>query len=333
MDLKEACDLFGLPKTASDIEFKAKHKSFIKQYHPDIYKEDPNKLSKINQAYDVIKDYKANPNKYDNPNPFGSGNPFSGNPFQGGFGFNIQDIFDFGQPKKTKRSFRQPVSMNIDITFEESILGLEKELSYQRFFKCNSCNGVGENHQKNDCNKCDGFGKVVSRQGNMITQSMCGSCFGKNTKTIKCNNCNSEGSIIKDHNVKVSIPAGVKNDTLRMHNAGHYVGSDIFQGDLYSDVMLHIKVAKDPDMSLVDNNVVSALKISLLDALTGCDKEVKTVYGKKTITIPPKSKHKEEVRIKNCGVRNSGGDHVVEIFTEYPNDVKELIELLKTKEN
>lgn len=332
MDLKEACEIFSLPKTADESEFKARHRQFVKDFHPDFYKDDPNKLSKINQAYDIIKDYKSNPNKYDNPNPFGGGFPGGSNPFQG-FGINFEDLFGgFGQTKKPKRYQRQPVSVDISISFDESVLGIEKELEYARFMKCDACNGEGEIRHKNDCKKCDGFGKSTVRQGNMIMQSICQDCSGKGIKTQQCK-CMSEGAIRTQHKVKVNIPAGIKNDTLRLHNAGHYITTDVFQGDLYSDVFLNVKVIKDPDMSLVDKNVVSTLKLSLLDALTGCEREIRTVYGNRTIAIPAKSKHKEDIRIKGCGVKGSNGDHIVSLFTEYPENVEELINVLKVKEN
>ena len=323
MELKQALDLFEMDKSSSEEEFKSKYREFTKKYHPDIYKEDPNKFKEINIAYDLIKDYKKNPNKYDNPN-FNQGfNPFSG------FGININDIFN----QQHRQSYVQHIQVKTTISFKEAVLGTEKEIEYDKNVKCNDCDGQGSSMIKNDCKHCDGFGRSVSQTRGMIFTRGCDKCNGEGVTTKECKSCNSTGSKSSHIKASVNIPSGVVNNaTLGLRGAGHFAGSSML-GESYSDVYLTINVIPDDILTMEGSNVILNIDIPLIDALTGCEKEVKTIFGTKNINIPSLSKNKDSVILPNLGVKSANGSQVVILNIKYPDNVNDLIEYLKQKTN
>src|ERR1700743_454418 len=182
MDIKEAFDLIGLPKTASEDELKSKYKSLARQYHPDVYKQDPDKFKKINEAYQLIEDYKSNPDKYDR-----SSNPFGRSPFSdSGFGINFNDIFGgnpFTNTTSEQKTFQhQQLNVQIKLSFKESVLGCDKDIQFKRFVKCIKCNGRGNEFLKNGCDSCDGFGRTTTALKGMIFTKICSKCNGMSNK-------------------------------------------------------------------------------------------------------------------------------------------------------
>ena len=139
----------------------------------------------------------------------------------------------------------------------------------------------------------------------------CSKCFGRNTKKEDCKKCDGMGT--KEMNVKgnIDIPPGIANNTtLRVGGAGNYVGGRNFFGQSnYTDLFVNVGVVPDKNMKIIDNDVVSEVNITLLDALRGLDMEVDTVYGKKMLNIPSGIKNKEDVRLQGLGVKNTGGSN------------------------
>lgn len=326
MKVDEAYSILGVDKTATEDQLKTKYKQLAKEYHPDINKNEPDKFKSINEAYQLITDYKQNPAKYEQRNSF----PGAGFQYQH---VNFDDIFSqFGDFSNASNQKHPPPQLHIKITFNQSVLGEDRQIKYTRFAKCSGCNGMGLERVGNGCASCDGFGRSVSRGGGMVFAQTCNKCYGKNVKKNQCNKCVGKSVISSEIAGSISIPPGVlDNATLRLQGAGHYAGSGIF-GDAYGDVLVNVSVEKDDDLKLDGNNVISHLELSLLDALSGCEREIKTVYGNKTITIPQQSKHNEIIHIEKCGVKNTTGTQCVILDIIYPENIDKLINFLKKKE-
>ena len=337
-EVKRAYETVGVKQDISDDELKKVYRDAAKKFHPDIYS-DKEKFKKINEAYQLITDYRSNPDKYNTP-PFGR-SPFQGNPFDGidlgGMGFDIGDLFqggNFAAQDRQQKSFNHPpINVKVDISFKESVTGTSREISYKRFIKCDSCRGIGNQKIGNGCKSCDGFGRNVVRRGNTIYTSNCNVCGGRGTKNKECEACKSEGAIESDYKITIRIPAGIENNsTLRLQGAGHYVGYHML-GDASTDVYVHVSVEKNNSLSIEGSNVVTKLDISLLEALTGTEKEVETIFGMKKIDIPELSKNKDEIRIEGCGVvaETIGVERVI-LNIHYPDNTDNLIKFLKKKE-
>lgn len=319
MNIQEAYSTLEVKDSISDVDLKSTYKKLAKQFHPDVYKTDTDKFKKINEAYQFITDYRKNPEKYNPP----SRSPFGG----GGFNINLNDIFNagFGRSNQSDANI-SPIKMDTKISFKESVLGVEKEIAYKKTVKCDDCDGKGKEAITNGCKSCNGFGRVVQQQGNMHFTSGCNKCHGRDIKFKDCLKCKSKGVLEVDVNAKINIPPG-NSTTLRVQGAGNFIGSGPF-GDMYSDVLLNVSVEPDADLKLDGANVVYNLQIPLVDALTGCSVDVKTIYDTRSINIPSKSKNKDEVIINGCGVKHANGNQRVILNVDY-GDVDELIELLK----
>lgn len=312
MNLQEAYSILELSPGVSAEEAKKRYRELTKKFHPDVNK-DPgaeDRFKKINEAYRCLTD---GPEKTEQEeNPFEGFNPFT----------------TFNHFNNVKHNIKQVehISLYTTISFQESILGCKKEFRFNRRGKCAQCHGQGTLILNNNCPKCYGRGQIIEKQNNMIMARTCDQCMGRRQST-SCVTCQASGMIETEVSVNVTIPGGIQNNNvLRLSGMGHYIGS-MLNIDQYSDAHLRVLVTPTDGLRLVDQNVVSDISISLLEALVGTNKTVDTVMGKKEIVIPPLSKNKEEVIIPNLGV-GGVGSHKVILQVEYPKNINNLINAL-----
>lgn len=320
MNISEAYSILGVSEDISDEELKKIHRKLSFEFHPDKYKEDPNKLKTINEAHQLILDHRQNPAKYA--------------PQQAqGFGFvDIGDIFSSFMGRtgaNPQHRSQQPPSTSINISFRESVLGCQKTITYKRNSKCSECNGKGLEFLSNGCKECDGFGKKTTNRPGMTFQTQCNKCHGTNVKNKKCQVCNVKGYVEGEVSCSITVPAGVPNGVnMELPHAGHFQGNNGIFGDTYTSVNIKVNVEPIAGLELVGQDVVSKLNIPLVEALTGKKALVETIDGVKEISIPPLVQNRDEIDISGMGVAGKGKQRVV-INVEYPKDVSKLIDSLK----
>lgn len=330
MELKEAYKILEADPSISDDELKSVYKKLALKYHPDRCEEkDKDKFKIINSAYQRITDQKEHPEKYETRSPF-SGNHQGG----GGFGFNIQDIIDQmrGQQGNQQQQIShdtRPINVYTKISFKESVVGVDREISYKKNIKCEKCDGNGKEAQSNGCKSCNGFGRIIQNQQGMSYSSTCNKCYGRNIIFKNCTPCNAKGIQSVDTTLNIHIPPGTPN-VLRMRGAGNFAGTVMF-GDAYADTYLNIEIEKDKDLRLEGADVLSNLNITLLEALTGCEKEVRTIFDTRKIIIPAKTKNKDVVKIDGCGIKNQNGKQIINLNIDYPENTEALIKFLNRK--
>ena len=289
MNLKECWDTLELKPSASEEEIKKQYKKLTVKYHPDVNKDAgaEDKFKKISAAYETLKKRNSNSNVYH------------------------QEVI-----------MPTHIETEVTVSFKDSVVGSKKEIKYKRQAKCQKCNGEGACKINNGCRNCGGRGKTTMRQGYSVIVMQCPDCNGSNSYET-CTECYGGRVVETETKISVTIPAGVQNENiLRLGGMGNYAGSFIV--DQYTDVFLKIKVNPDGDLYIMEQDVCSNLDLSLLEALEGCDKKVKTVFGEKTITVPGMSKNKEEVIIPKYGV-NKIGNHRVILNVSYPSNILELL--------
>jgi len=306
MKLSEAYQELELPQGTSSEDAKKQYRKLVAKWHPDQNK-DPSaedKIKKINEAYNCIKDGKGN----DRESNFGQG---SWNPF------HRQQVIQL-----------EHIEVSLSINFKDAILGCKRDLKYSRQAKCVKCEGAGEMKLDNGCKRCQGKGQITHNNRGMIFVSTCPECQGR-SNTQECTICSGEGTIKADVTINVSVPAGITNNaTLRLQSMGNYAGSVMGLMDQYTDAFCHVAVAPEEGLSLSGKDVISTAQISLLEALKGCTKTTKTIFGQKEIVIPQMSKHKEEVIIPHHGVEGTGSQRVI-LEVSYPNDVSAILTALE----
>ena len=231
-DKRDYYEVLGVAKTAGDDEIKKAYRSLAKKYHPDMNpgdKEAEMKFKEVNEAYEVLSDSEKR-SKYDRfghaafDPAAGGGSGFGGFGGFGGADFDFGDIFSsfFGGGGGSSRSSRNApiegddVMARVTISFDESVFGCKKEISFARVEGCSDCNATGaeKGTSAETCQTCRGTGRVTVQQqtmlGYMQTQRACSACRGTG-KIIKtpCKNCNGKGFIKVNKKLEVSIPAGI----------------------------------------------------------------------------------------------------------------------------
>src|SRR2546423_428911 len=162
-------EVLGVGRTASAEELKRAYRKLALQFHPDRNPNDPqaeSRFKEINEAYEVLSD-QSKRQRYDTFGHAGTqGMP--GYDF-GGAGFGgINDIFDmfFGTAAagRTRTGPRRGADLRLDLrlSFEESVRGVERELTIPRAEACESCQGTGAEAgtSPQTCPPCRGAGQV-----------------------------------------------------------------------------------------------------------------------------------------------------------------------------
>ncbi|MCI6693509.1 MAG: molecular chaperone DnaJ [Clostridium sp.] len=334
----------GLEKGASDADIKKAFRKLAIKYHPDKNqgnKEAENKFKEINEAYQVLSDPDKKA-KYDmygtvdfDGSGFGSGG-FGGFDFSdmGGFGDIFESFFGGGGSGGRRRNGPQrgsDLEYTINLTFEEAVFGVEKEISIDRSEKCETCKGSGAKAgtSKKTCPTCNGQGQVrVQRQtplGSFVSTSTCNTCGGSGTVIEEpCTDCHGRGHVRKTRKIKVNIPAGVDTgNVMPLRGQGNHGTNDGPPGDLY----VRINVAPSKKFVRKGNDIYIDAHISMGKAALGTEITVATVDGDVKYTIPAGTQSGTLFRLKGKGiprVNSSGrGDQYVKVIVDIPKNLNE----------
>jgi len=353
---KDYYEILGVDRKASKDELKKAFHKLAHKYHPDKKEGDEAKFKEVNEAYQVLSD-DAKRSQYDTygsagPGPQGGGfGGFGGQGFgaQGFDGVDLGDIFnDFfggggfsGGGQRVERG--NDIQVDIEISFEESIFGVTRNITLGKTSSCDTCHGSGAKPgtTMKKCATCNGKGKTIETRrsflGPIQTSVVCGTCSGKGEiPEEKCKTCSGKGVYKKQEAIEVPVPKGIQNgEMLRMSGKGEAVAHGI-AGDLY--VRIHVK--PHALYRREGSNLVMNLDVKLSDALLGASYQIKTLDGKMVdIKIPEGVKFGDVLRLKEKGVpataRNRAGDILIHINIKTPaklsSKAKKLIEELKSE--
>src|SRR2546427_3648903 len=143
-------EVLGVGKDATAEQLKRAYRKLALQFHPDRNPNDPQseaRFKEVNEAYEVLSD-QSKRQRYDSFGHAGTqGMP--GFDF-GGAGFGgINDIFDmfFGQAAagRARTGPRRGADLRLDLrlTFEEAVFGVQRALTIPRAEPCSACKGTG----------------------------------------------------------------------------------------------------------------------------------------------------------------------------------------------
>ncbi|WP_109399331.1 molecular chaperone DnaJ [Proteus sp. TJ1640] len=347
MAKRDFYEVLGLSKNADEKEIKRAYKRLAMKYHPDRNqgdKESEIKFKEIKEAYEILSDAqkRAAYDQYGHA-AFEQGG-FGG---QGGGGFgggaDFGDIFGdvfgdiFGGGRRQQRAARgSDLQYNMDLTLEEAVRGVTKEIRIPTLETCDKCHGSGakEGTSAETCSTCHGAGQVHLRQGFFTVQQACPTCHGRG-KVIKepCSKCHGDGRVERSKTLSVKIPAGVDTgDRIRLSGEGEAGENGAPAGDLY--VQVHVR--QHHIFERDGNNLYCEVPINFAIAALGGEIEVPTLDGRVKLKIPAETQTGKMFRMKGKGVKSvrssSIGDLMCRVVVETPVKLnekqKELIQQL-----
>jgi molecular chaperone DnaJ len=354
-------ELLGVEKNATQDEVKKAYRKKALQYHPDRNPGDPEaekKFKEISEAYEVLGDEKKK-EMYDRYGPeglqgmAGMGKGYAGpghetmeealRTFMGAFGGD--SIFDnmFGggggrggfTEEHGGRQQGTSKRVNLTISFEEAMRGVEKELAVASYVPCETCHGKRTTSSQGvkRCTRCGGAGQVFEQRGFFAMSMSCPQCHGQGEViTDPCKTCAGEGRVKAKKRVLAKVPAGIDSG-MRLRLSGH--GDAGVAGGPAGDLYVFITVEPHEVFQREGNDLTLDLPVTFAEAALGAKKEVPSLIAHTVrLTIPEGTQTGKVFRIKGEGFPNvhggGRGDLLVRICVETPTKLstrqKELLE-------
>ena len=363
---KDYYQILGVKKDSNPEEIRKAYYKLAHKHHPD-KGGDSTKFKEINEAYQVLSD-KDKRSQYDQ---FGQvfsdhaggaapgwdfnwswGRPegFSQNQ---GFEFDFGDLGDVfeeffggGIPRRKREAKKgRDIEIGLEISLEETLKNQEKEISLEKFVKCQRCQGAGgePGSKINECFSCRGTGQVqqIKRTflGSFTNIVTCPECKGEGRRPEKaCNVCKGEGRVKGIENIKIFIPAGVdQNQIIKVESFGDQGKRDSRSGDLYVRILLK----PHPVFERRGDDLLMNLVLTFSQLALGDEVEITDLAGKKfLLKIPSGSDPGKMLRLSGKGIPHfqgqGQGNLYVELDLKIPKKLsqkqKELLEKLKTED-
>ncbi len=322
---KNYYEVLGVDKKASKDEIKKAFRKLAHEYHPDKKGGNEEKFKEANEAYSILSDDQKRAQYDMYGQTFAGAGPSAGGGFaganwgdfdfsqftQGAEGFDLGDIFgEFFGGRRSRAQRGRDISIDIELTFEESIFGVERNILLNKVSVCNICKGSGgkPGTEMITCKICNGKGKIREMKrsifGSIEMSRACETCggSGKVPKEI-CVVCRGEGVLTKQEEIKIKIPAGIEDgEMIRLSGGGEGVKGGT-AGDLY--IKTHIK--KHKIFQKQGNDLVMHLDVKLSDALLGAEYRIETLDGPSALKVPEGVNTGDILAIKGKGVPSSTG--------------------------
>jgi molecular chaperone DnaJ len=352
---KTPYEVLGVSKTASADEIKKAYRKLAREYHPDRNPGDSEaeeRFKEVQTAYDVLSD----PEKRKQYDAFGAAN---GRPGPGGFrggnynfagDFNIGDLGDLsdflggifgsrgaGARQQSRAQRGNDVEVEVNLSFEDSLKGIETKIPVTLETACSQCNGSGAKPgtAPKICPECNGRGVVAESQGFFALSQPCPRCRGNGTVIEDpCPRCNGSGRERRTRRYTVRIPAGVKDGTrIRLKGKGEAGFSGGEAGDLF--VVTRVQPSKVYERR--GDDLVVDLPVTFAEAALGATVEVPTPDGLVSLKVKPGTQDGTLLRVKGKGaprLKGSGrGDVLARVRVNVPKKLRkrerELLEELQ----
>jgi molecular chaperone DnaJ len=292
-------EVLGVARGSSDQEIKSAYRKIAMKCHPDRNPGDKaaeEQFKEAAEAYSVLGD-KEKRTLYDRFGHSGvSGSSGTGAGFNPDLFADFSDILgnfffgDFFGSSTGRRRRSGPVrgadlQYHLEITLEEAIEGIEKQLTFNRLDSCIMCNGSGSTSSEGrmTCPTCNGYGQVRYNQGFVTIARTCPHCSGTG-QVLKdaCSKCNGSGRTEVEKFISVKIPPGVDTgNRLKVKGEGEAGIRGGGPGDLY----VLIEVMEHSYFKRRNADLYCEKEISMLQAAMGDVIHVKTPDGEEKIKI------------------------------------------------
>ena len=300
-------ELLGVERGASDADVKKAYRKLAQQWHPDV-NQDPeahDRFKAINEAYQVLSD----PERRQRYDLFGA----AGAQAESGAGFGgFADIFDAffggaaGGARRGRPAAGSDLRYDLRITFEEAILGTQKEIEFPVLARCETCggNGAKPGTEPITCPQCNGRGEIRGVRntmlGQMINVTTCPRCKGDGRVVERpCETCRGEGRVERKRTLQVTIPPGIdEGHQIRLSNEGEAGPRGGLAGSLY--VAVH--VTPHQTLRRDGTELVFETSVGLAQAALGTTILVPTVEGEESVEVKSGTQPGTEIRLRGKGV-------------------------------
>jgi molecular chaperone DnaJ len=307
-----------VPKNASADEIKKAYRKLARQYHPDKNPGDEaaeTRFKEVQHAYDVLSD----PDKRKQYDRFGERNGAGPGPGATSFDFGDLDLGDIfgglfgggrsrGQSRPQRGQRGADVEVEVRVSFEDSLRGIEATVPVDLELACHTCHGTGAapGTAPKRCPECDGTGVVATSQGLFALQQPCPRCRGNGTIVeTPCATCKGSGRERRTKRYTVRIPAGVKDGTkIKLKGKGEAGFGGAAAGDLF--VVTRVEPSRLYERR--GDDLVLEVPVGLDEAALGADVEIPTPDGRVSIKIPAGSQDGKLLRVKGRGAPRLKGD-------------------------
>ena len=331
-------EILGVPRNASDSDLKKAYRRLAMKHHPDRNPGEADCIrlfKEVKEAYEVLSDAGKRA-AYDQFGHAGLESHFGNGRAQGGFGDIFEDIFsDIFGSRGGHRSYRgADLKLDVELSLEEAVFGVEKQLEVPTQVTCKGCQGTGSapGSEPKTCHTCGGIGQVRIQQGFFSVQQTCPRCRGTGKIIVNpCVVCHGRGSTEEVQTVEVKIPPGIDTgDRIRL--PGH--GQAGMQGGTPGDLYVQVQVRQHALFVRDGSDLRCEVPINIAQAALGGELEVPTLTGRIKLKVPPETQTGRVFRMKGKGVipvrGGSPGDLICTLKLETPvNLTKRQRELLE----
>jgi len=334
--LPDLYSILGVGHDATDEDLRRAYRRLARELHPDV-NADPTaerRFKEVTAAYQTLSD-PARRGQYD---MFGSQGAAAGSDF---FPFgDMGDLFDVffgggfggggrrrGGRRRTRTARGADLRVPITLSFEESVFGLEREVTVDTLMQCSRCDGTccepGTSAAR--CHRCGGAGELQDvRQsvfGTVMTARPCTTCEGTGEEIASpCTRCGGDGRTPDQRSVSVEVPAGVA-DGMELRLSGR--GQEGRLGGPPGDLFVSLRVRPHRVFERRGQDLVCALPVPMTQAALGAEVEIPTIDGEpETVRLEPGVESGTVLRLRGRGVPHLGrrgrGDQFVTVVVETP---------------
>jgi len=336
---KDYYAVLGLESGASDREVQRAYRRLAKANHPDANPGDTaaeDRFKEISAAHEVLGDPEKR-KEYDQvremvasggggfpPGGFGGGGfgpGFENASFQfddgGGLGDILGNLFGARQGGGAHRRGRGPtgpvrgadLEAELHLDFLDAVHGVETSVAVTSDAPCSVCGGSGAEPGTfpEPCPTCGGTGAVAVDQGPFSFSQVCPTCGGRGQVIEhRCKKCRGTGVERRRRDVKVRIPAGVR-DGQRIRVKGR--GAAGRNGGPPGDLFVVVRVGSHPLFGRQGKtNLTIKVPVTFPEAALGTQVKVPTLDGPVTVKVPAGTQSGKTVRVRGRGIRPAKGE-------------------------
>lgn len=317
-------EILGVSVAASSEAIKKAYRRLAIRWHPDKNCEDEiatERFKVICEAYSTLIDPQKR-REYDMKQMFAkSFAPFSKFDSQS-FTASYFDLFGEG-PTEVLRDVE--VATNIDIY--TAAHGGTKEINVSIDVICSSCLGNGRaiNSNSMKCERCNGFGKIRTKNNFIITTCRCKECGGEGQIYEKCPACNGKKMMSKDKKIEIRIPKGIKDgEVITLKSQGHCCPVL----NAHGDVNVKVNIESHPFFDIRGDDIHAVVPITFKEAILGETLSIPTLYGVKDLTIPPETQNWDSFKLDGLGLpfcqeSSRNGDMYIHVTIDIPKGIPE----------